>query len=161
MVQTHIDRWREKSLQFEAEIQDEVTKRESLCLLGFIVMEKHIHKEAFCSTMLNIWKMKGRVEFREVDLTSLWWNFKMMQIYKKIQEGRPWTPKIKVEEFHRIRASPYSPASWFSKRTCMGTVTFPPSWHDELTVWRENWKARQWSYWCWCGPRWPEMGHVS
>lgn len=36
------------------------------CLLGLIITEKRVNKEAFKSTMAQVWKLEGWVSFKEV-----------------------------------------------------------------------------------------------
>lgn len=54
-------------VQVDTTNKEMVMKRGRPCLVGLIVLDKAVNKEAyFKTTMLSIWKPKGWVHFREV-----------------------------------------------------------------------------------------------
>lgn len=81
----------EKSVKaIEMNIPEEITQRENLCLLGFVVLDKSVNKEAFTSLMQMLWHLKGRVEFKEVCFNLFIIEFRETLDITRIQEGRPW-----------------------------------------------------------------------
>lgn len=60
------------------------------CLVGSIVADKSINKEAFRSLMTTLWKAKGEVSFKEIQ-DNLWlFEFTKMADKQKVMAGRPW-----------------------------------------------------------------------
>lgn len=47
-------------------VSNEIIRWQSLSLLGLVVVEKAINKKVFRYTMKNIWKTKGKMDFKEV-----------------------------------------------------------------------------------------------
>lgn len=45
---------------------EEIWKRKKLSLLGLVVADKLVHKEASRSMMIGIWRLKGKVNFKVV-----------------------------------------------------------------------------------------------
>lgn len=60
-------------------------------LIGLVVTEKNIDKEAFKTTMQNVWKPKGRIQFKEVGDNLFIIEFQHEQDNQKVKKGRPWT----------------------------------------------------------------------
>lgn len=76
---------------FNQAIPEEISHREQLCLLGFVVAEKTVNKEDFKSTMLGIWQPKGKIDFNEVGFNLYILEFKNSFDLERIREGCPWS----------------------------------------------------------------------
>lgn len=74
---------------FDQAIPEEISRREHLCLLGLIVVDKAVNKEAFRSTMVSLWRLKGKVDFKEVGFNLFIIEFKETIDLERIREGRP------------------------------------------------------------------------
>lgn len=69
-----MDKWRKLRLIDEKQnvllpqqpISKEIHKREGLLLLGFVVADKLINKEALKNMMKGVWKLQGKVDFKDV-----------------------------------------------------------------------------------------------
>lgn len=60
------------------------------CLVGRIITEKAINREAFRSLMTNLWRVKDGIQFKEIQ-DNLWViEFAEMKDKKRILDGRPW-----------------------------------------------------------------------
>lgn len=60
-------------------------------MLGLLVSEKLVNKEALKSTLVNLWKLQGKVIFNEVCFNLFVLEFSTRKDLLKVQEGRPWT----------------------------------------------------------------------
>ncbi|XP_042969146.1 uncharacterized protein LOC122301843 [Carya illinoinensis] len=69
----------------------EAAQRGSFCLLAKVITERIFNKEAFRSTMLQVWKLEGAVTFTELGESSFIMEFEMTTDKDKILRGRPWT----------------------------------------------------------------------
>lgn len=72
-------------------IPKEISRRERLCLLGLVVSEKSVNKESFKSSMQSLWRLKGRVDFKEVGFDLFIIEFLETLDLKRIKEGRRWS----------------------------------------------------------------------
>lgn len=65
-------------------------KKGSRCLVGRLITEKKINKEAFRSLLTRLWRIGGQVTFQEVQENL--WIFEFSNLYDKrrVMEGRPW-----------------------------------------------------------------------
>lgn len=66
-------------------------RRERLCLLGLVIGEKAFNREAFRSTMQNLWRLQGRVDFLEVGNNLFVVEFQDKLDLLKVLVGRPWS----------------------------------------------------------------------
>lgn len=72
-------------------VDDEIMfRRGKQCQIGILVSEKSINREAFKSTMQNIWKPKRGLQFREVGDNFFLIEFQKIKI-SKVKKGRRWT----------------------------------------------------------------------
>jgi hypothetical protein len=62
-----------------------------LCLVGRLGVAKKINKEAFKATMVRVWKLEGRVFFKEIQ-PNLWLiELALRSDKQRILVGRPWS----------------------------------------------------------------------
>ncbi|KAF5451813.1 hypothetical protein F2P56_026881, partial [Juglans regia] len=61
------------------------------CLLGMIIAEKPINKEAFRNTMIKVWKSEGWVQFTEVGENSFLIEFNKDEDRQCVIKGLPWS----------------------------------------------------------------------
>jgi hypothetical protein len=74
----------------EGEVE-EVRKKGELCLVGRLWSEKKTNKEAFKSVLSGIWRLRGRVFFKEIQ-DNLWlFEFTKADDKRRVLEGRPWS----------------------------------------------------------------------
>jgi hypothetical protein len=60
------------------------------CLVGSIIAEKAINREAFRSLMTNLWRVKDGIQFKEIQ-ENLWViEFTEMKDKQRVLDGRPW-----------------------------------------------------------------------
>lgn len=63
---------------FNQTMPKEISQRECLCFLGLVIADKLVNKEAFRSSMANLWQLKRYAAFKEVGLNlfiSRPWSF--------------------------------------------------------------------------------------
>ncbi|XP_042969013.1 uncharacterized protein LOC122301685 [Carya illinoinensis] len=65
-------------------------RRGTLCLLGLVVADKVVNKEAFKATMVQIWKIRGGVQFKGVGTNLFLIEFQNSSDIAKVKLGRPW-----------------------------------------------------------------------
>lgn len=75
--------------QIERGILEAISQREKLCLLGFMVSEQMVNKEAFKSTIQTLWRLKGKVSFKEVGFNLFIIEFKENLDLIRVQAGHP------------------------------------------------------------------------
>ncbi|TXG54198.1 hypothetical protein EZV62_019454 [Acer yangbiense] len=63
----------------------------SLCLVGKVLTNKLVNKEAFINVMTSIWKVKEGVEIEALEGNVFAFHFKILEDRKFIQSGGPWT----------------------------------------------------------------------
>lgn len=68
-----------------------VSRHGRMSLIGLIVGNKLINKEAFKYTMLWIWKPSGEIHFKYVGDNLLFIEFTNDQDLEKVKQGRLWT----------------------------------------------------------------------
>lgn len=79
----------EKSALLQAQpILEEICSREKLSLLKLVVTERVVNNEALRSTMLVVWKLIGKADFKEVGHNLFLIEFFETLNIQKIQEGR-------------------------------------------------------------------------
>lgn len=86
-----IDKWgklrltEEEQHELQVDITEEtkLVRRGQLCLIGLILSEKKINKEAFKTTMQNVWKTKGWIRFKGVGDNLFINEFQQDQISRK------------------------------------------------------------------------------
>lgn len=69
---------------------DDIGKEGELCLVGGIIAEKPINKEAFRKTMASVWGLLETVQFHEVGDGLYIIKFKKMEDKQRIWDVRPW-----------------------------------------------------------------------
>ncbi|XP_042983316.1 uncharacterized protein LOC122312712 [Carya illinoinensis] len=61
------------------------------CLMAKVITERNFNKEAFRSTMPQLWRIEGGVTFTEIGESSFMLEFEKCSDKEKIIQGRPWT----------------------------------------------------------------------
>ncbi|XP_040987664.1 uncharacterized protein LOC121235381 [Juglans microcarpa x Juglans regia] len=61
------------------------------CLLGMIIAEKPVNREAFKSTMAKIWRCESWFKFSEVGTNKFLVEFNKEEDLQKVIKGRPWS----------------------------------------------------------------------
>lgn len=51
---------------FNLGIYEEIEQREKICLLGLFMANKSVNREAFKTMMQSLWRLKGRVDSKDV-----------------------------------------------------------------------------------------------
>lgn len=74
---------------FDQVIPKEIFQRECLFLLGLVVADKAVNKEAIRYTMVSLWRLKEKVDFKEVGFNLFIIEFKETIDLERIREGRP------------------------------------------------------------------------
>lgn len=70
-------------------IPKDIRKWKRLLLLGLVVTNKVINKEALRTMMKGVWKLRGTVDFKEVGHNLFLIGFFENLDIQKVQEGRP------------------------------------------------------------------------
>jgi hypothetical protein len=68
----------------------ELRMRSGRCLVGRIMSERKIQKEAFRTLMARLWKTRGDVAFKELDVNLWLIEFSNGDDKRRVLEGRPW-----------------------------------------------------------------------
>jgi len=68
----------------------ELSLKSGYCLIGRLMSDRRIRKEAFCTLMVRLWKMEGEVTFKEL-YDNIWLlEFSTVTDKRRVQEGCPW-----------------------------------------------------------------------
>jgi hypothetical protein len=68
----------------------ELSLKSGRCLIGRLMSDRRIRKEAFCTLMVRLWKMEGEVTFKEL-YDNIWLlEFSTVTDKRRVQEGCPW-----------------------------------------------------------------------
>ncbi|XP_062151881.1 uncharacterized protein LOC133860261 [Alnus glutinosa] len=68
----------------------ELSLKSDGCLIGRLMFDRRIRKEAFCTLMARLWKMEGEVIFKELYDNTWLLEFSTITDKKRVQEGSPW-----------------------------------------------------------------------
>lgn len=80
-----------KGIQITVEDVEESAQRGVNCLVGRYWTEKKYNKEAFKTVLSKLWRVVGRVTFRELH-DNLWlFEFSDGEDKRRVMEGRPWS----------------------------------------------------------------------
>jgi hypothetical protein len=74
----------------EGEIAD-IREKGANCLVGKLWTEKAVNKEAFKDVLSRIWRMVGRVIFKELQDNCWLFEFSGNEDKRRVLEGRPWS----------------------------------------------------------------------
>lgn len=66
---------------------NDLARVEELSILGFVVAKKPINKETLRSTMQSVWKLKGRVIFKQMATNVFVVKFQNTADLQIVQEG--------------------------------------------------------------------------
>ncbi|XP_062166157.1 uncharacterized protein LOC133872604 [Alnus glutinosa] len=73
----------------EEDIAD-LSLKSGRCLIGCLMSDRKIRKEALCTLMARLWRMEGEVVFKEL-YDNIWLlEFSTTSDKKRVQEGSPW-----------------------------------------------------------------------
>lgn len=75
-------------LSQEPMVPEEIWRHKKLSLLGLVVADKLVNKEAFRNTMIGIWRLKGKVDFKEVGNNLFIFKFQENLDIQKVQKGQ-------------------------------------------------------------------------
>lgn len=78
-------------VQIDISMNEVVSRCGRLCLIGLIVVDKLINREAFKAIMLKVWKPRGRVQFKGVGDNLFLIEFQNVHDMERVKKGRPWT----------------------------------------------------------------------
>jgi len=68
----------------------ELNLKSDRCLIGRLMSDRRIRKEAFCTLMARLWKMEGEAIFKELFDNTWLLEFSTETDKKRVQEGTPW-----------------------------------------------------------------------
>jgi hypothetical protein len=69
---------------------EKLERKGARCLVGCIIAKKQINKDALGSLMTNLWKVKGRVVFKELQENMGLFEFSEGDVKRRVLDGRPW-----------------------------------------------------------------------
>jgi hypothetical protein len=68
----------------------ELRLKSGCCLIGRVMSDRNIRKEALCALMTRLWRTAGEVAFEEL-YDNIWLiEFSIVSDKKRVQEGRHW-----------------------------------------------------------------------
>lgn len=68
----------------------DLREKGSRCLVGRLVTEKRTNKDAFKSLLTSLWRLVGRVQFKEIQ-EALWiLEFSDLDDKQRVLDSRPW-----------------------------------------------------------------------
>lgn len=79
----------QKGSLLDVDFSIDLGKREKLCLLWFIVADKAVNQDAFRLTMQFVWRLQGKVNFKEVDQNRYIVEFQDTLYMERVEVGRP------------------------------------------------------------------------
>lgn len=85
---TEVEQLEIKANNYNEEV---VIKCGKFCLVGLLIADKVVNKEAFRTTMLDLWKLKSWVHFRVVGVNLFLFEFQNDYDLMRVQRGRPWS----------------------------------------------------------------------
>lgn len=99
MEDNFLDIWKKFKLIDEEKIglcfnygfSSDLEEREQLFLLGLIILDKILNREAFKTLMQALWRLQSIVNFKEVGPNLFLLEFHDLSDLKKVKDGRPWS----------------------------------------------------------------------
>lgn len=76
-------------VSWEVNILEDLSRCERLFIMGPLVSKKLDNKDAFRSTMQNLWRLQCKVNFKEVGFNLFVIEFLEEKYLQNVQEGRP------------------------------------------------------------------------
>ncbi|XP_031260445.1 uncharacterized protein LOC116118597 [Pistacia vera] len=93
---------------------EDVAAKVKHCLLALLITEKNFSKEAFRSTMSQVWKLEGWIHFTDAGEKLFLLEFQNVTDLQKVLNGRPWSFDRALIAIQRVDSSTPSNASCFT-----------------------------------------------